>query len=402
MIGRRVSFWIVAYSIFLLLAGATIPTPLFIVYQERLGFSDGVLTLIFAVYTVGVLFSLLFVGRLSDKVGRKTVLLPALGLAAAGSLAFVFADSVSLLLFARILQGLGIGSATGAGLAALAELEPSGDHRHSARIGATATVSGLAVGPLFAGVLVEYVFWPLVLVFLLYLGLVSMAILGVFRMPETVGNRKMGVSLRPQRLTIPRRSMGPFVLASVAVFGAFAVVAVYQALGPSIANALLGVSNRAVGGAVVFALLGTSAAGQLGARNWPIVRAVVTGAALLAGGLALILVSLFSDSVGVFLVGTLLAGFGHGLAFLGSQQLVDQVSPEERRAEIFSAFYVVLYLGATLPALGVGFGAGLIGFLPAVVVFAALIGLLNLATGFVAARFRLPDEECEVPAVRHH
>ena len=240
------------------------------------------------------------------------------------------------------------------------------------------------------------------LIFLLHLGLVSTAILGVFRMPETVENRTMSVSLRPQRLTVPHRSMGPFVLASVAVFGAFAVVAVYQALGPSITDVLLGVSNRAVGGAVVFALLGTSAVGHLGARNWPIVRAVVTGAALLAGGLVLIVVSLFSDSVVVFLIGTLLAGFGHGLAFLGSQQLVDQVSPEERRAEIFSAFYVILYLGATLPALGVGFGAGLVGFLPAVIAFAALIGLLNLATGFVAARFRLSDAECEVPAMRHH
>ena len=84
MIDRGASFWLVAYSIFLLLAGATIPTPMFVVYQESLGFSDGVLTLIFAVYTVGVLFSLLFVGRLSDKVGRKAVLLPALGLAAGG------------------------------------------------------------------------------------------------------------------------------------------------------------------------------------------------------------------------------------------------------------------------------------------------------------------------------
>ncbi len=110
-------------------------------------------------------------------------------------------------------------------------------------------------------------------------------------------------------------------------------------------------------GAVVFALMGTSAVGQLGFGGWPIRRALVVGPMLLAAGLALIVIALFQESVPLFVTGTLVSGLGHGLAFLGSQQLVDWVAPESSRGAFFSAFYVFIYLGAALPALGVGFGA---------------------------------------------
>jgi hypothetical protein len=96
-----------------------------------------------------------------------------------------------------------------------------------------------------------------------------------------------------------------------------------------------------------------------------------------------------------FVIGTLISGLGHGLAFLGSQQLVDWVAPESIRGDIFSAFYVVFYLGAALPALGVGFGAGVVGFLPAVVAFAVGIGALDLGVGITGERARSPGASCD-------
>ncbi len=148
-------------------------------------------------------------------------------------------------------------------------------------------------------------------------------------------------------------------------------------------------------GAVVFALMGTSAVGQLGFRGWPIRRAVVVGPVLLAAGLSLIVIALFQESVLVFIAGTLVSGLGHGLAFLGSQQLVDWVAPESSRGAIFSAFYVFIYLGATLPALGVGFGVDVVGFLAAVVTFAIVVGTLDLGVGIAGERARLPGAACD-------
>lgn len=393
---RKHAFWLVAYTLFVLLVGATIPTPLYPVYQDLFGFSAGVLTIVFAVYMITALFSLIFVGPLSDRVGRRRVLLPALGLAAMGSAVFLFAQDVGWLLAARILQGLGVGAALGTAVATLTEFEPTGDHRRAARVGATAAVVGLATGPLASGAFAEYGPWPTVLVFIVHLGLLVPALLGVWAIPETVKEATLRRASSPsQYLSVPQGIRRPFALAAVAAFGAFSVVAVYMSVGPLITETLLGVDSRMAAGLVVFALLGTSAVGQLRFRGWPIRRAVVVGQVLLAAGLALIVVALFQESVSLFVVGTLVSGLGHGLAFLGSQQLVDWVAPESSRGAIFSTFYVFIYLGAALPALGVGFGADIVGFLAAVVIFAIVIGTLDLGVGIVGERARLPSTACD-------
>ena len=215
-------------------------------------------------------------------------------------------------------------------------------------------------------------------------------------MPETVKEATLGgVSPPPQHLSVPRGIRGPFALAAVAAFGAFGVVAVYMSLGPSVTETLLRVDSRMAAGAVVFALMGTSAVGQLGFGGWPIRRAMVVGPVLLAAGLGLIVIALFQKSVLLFVTGTLVSGLGHGLAFLGSQQLVDWVAPESSRGAIFSAFYVFIYLGAALPALGVGFGADVVGFLAAVVTFAIVVGTLDLGVGIAGERARLPGAACD-------
>jgi MFS family permease len=390
------AFWLVAYTLFILLVGATIPTPLYPIYQALFGFSAGVLTVVFAMYMVTALLSLIFVGPLSDRVGRRRVLLPALGLAATGSVVFLFAQDVVWLLAARVLQGLGVGATLGTAVATLTELEPAGDHHRAARVGATAAVVGLATGPLMSGAFAEYGPWPTVLVFVIHLGLLVPALLGVWAMPETVKKAALGrASPLPQHLSVPRGIRGPFTLAAVTAFGAFSVVAVYTSLGPSVTETLLRVDSRVAAGAVVFALLGTSAVGQLGFGGWPIRRAMVVGPVLLAAGLSLIVIALFQKSVLVFIAGTLVSGLGHGLAFLGAQQLVDWVAPENSRGAIFSAFYAFIYLGATLPALGVGFGADVVGFLAAVVTFAIVVGTLDLGLGIAGERARLPGAACD-------
>jgi predicted MFS family arabinose efflux permease len=395
-LSKNRAFWLIAYTLFILLVGATIPTPLYLLYQDLFSFSAGVLTVVFAVYMITALFSLIFIGPLSDRVGRRRVLLPALGLTAMGSAVFLFAQDVGGLLAARVLQGLGVGAALGTAVATLTELEPTGDHRRAARVGATVAAMGLAIGPLASGAFAEYGPWPTVLVFVVHLGLLVPALLGVWAMPQTVKEATLGeASPPPQRLSVPQGIRRPFALAAVAAFGAFSVVAVYMSVGPSVTEALLGVSSPMTAGAVVFALMGTSAVGQLGFRGWPIRRAVVVGPVLLAAGLSLIVTALFQESMPLFVVGTLVSGLGHGLAFLGSQQLVDWVAPESSRGAIFSTFYVFIYLGATLPALGVGFGADVVGFMAAVVTFAIVIGTLDLGVGIAGERARLPSAPCD-------
>jgi hypothetical protein len=76
----------------------------------------------------------------------------------------------------------------------------------------------------------------------------------------------------------------------------------------------------------------------------------------------IVLGALAGDSSVVFFAATVVLGFGHGLAYVGSQELTDRIAPPAHRAEVLSGFQLGLYLGATLPSLLVGFSAAAIGF----------------------------------------
>ena len=93
---RAAAFWSVAVLLVLMLAASGVPSPLYRVYQEEFGFSSGVLTTVFGIYSFALLASLLVVGGLSDHVGRRPVLIVAFVLEAAAMALFLVADGVEL------------------------------------------------------------------------------------------------------------------------------------------------------------------------------------------------------------------------------------------------------------------------------------------------------------------
>jgi MFS family permease len=117
------AFALVAYAMLMLFVGTTLPTPLYRVYQQNLQFSSGILTLVFAVYVFTLLPSLLLVGRISDQVGRRPMLLAGMILAGLSAVLFTACRGLGWLFAARALQGVATGITTGTATAALAELE---------------------------------------------------------------------------------------------------------------------------------------------------------------------------------------------------------------------------------------------------------------------------------------
>src|SRR5712692_9661191 len=101
-----------AAGIFVLFAAAaSAPTPLYVVYQKEWGFSATTLTVIFAVYVLALIGSLLTLGALSDHVGRRPVLAGAIALEAVALVLFIIAADVTVLLVARVAQGIATGAA---------------------------------------------------------------------------------------------------------------------------------------------------------------------------------------------------------------------------------------------------------------------------------------------------
>ena len=358
-------------------------------YRQSFGFSELVLTLIYAVYAVGNLGALLLFGRFSDEIGRRPVALTALALGGVSTLIFVFAAGTAWLFWARLVSGFAIGLASGTGAAWLAELD-SGSDKSSATLTATsANFTGLAFGAVIAGGLSQYAPWPLRLTFVIYLVILGAVAFFIMRAQETVRRRAgsaLEVSIRP-RLGIPRELRLPFIAPAVTAFGTFALIGFYAAIVPGVLSEALHLTNRAIAGAVVFELFLVSIMVMIAIQRLESRIAMLSGLAMLLPSLALLVLAQALSSLALLLAGTALSGAAAAFGYRGSLQVVNEMAPEERRAEIVSSYYVCTFLGNSLPVIGVGIVATFATSLTASAVFAATIALFAIAAILAGVRY---------------
>src|SRR4051812_42665503 len=180
------AFWLVATALLVLTSAASAPSPLYVVYQQRWGFSSVTLTAVFAVYAVALLAALLTVGGLSDFIGRRPMLAAALLADAVAMIVFLEADGVPWLVAARIVQGAATGTALGVISAYLIDLQPPGQPKLGALVNSVGSGLGLAIGALLAGVLVEYAPAPSRLVFVVLTVALAALVPLTLVLPETV------------------------------------------------------------------------------------------------------------------------------------------------------------------------------------------------------------------------
>ena len=179
----RAAFWLVAGVLCLLFFAAGAPSPLYGIYRAELRFSATTLTAVFAIYALVLLLTLLVFGSVSDYLGRRRVILTALTVTAGACAVFLAAHSVGLLFAARALQGVAVGTATGALGAALIDLQPEGSGL-APLITTAAPLLGLGAGALGTGALAQYGPAPTRLVWWLLLGASVAAAAGILAMPE--------------------------------------------------------------------------------------------------------------------------------------------------------------------------------------------------------------------------
>jgi hypothetical protein len=373
---RALAFWLVAAAFTTTMLGTTLPTPLYVLYQRELHFSTLMVTVVFATYAVGVLAALLLVGHVSDEVGRRRTLLPGLALAVLSSAVFLAADDLALLFIGRLLSGLSAGIFTGTATAALVDLAGGRNTGRGSLVATVVQMGGLGSGPLLAGLLAEFGPEPLLLPFAVHLGLLVPAAAGVWFMPEPVEGAVRRPRLRVTRPQVPHDMRGTFVRAGIAGFAGFAVLGLFTAVSPSFLGKLLGIDDFALQGAVTFTVFAASAVGQIalvprfGGTSLPVGCAgLVVGMALLTAGFAAL-------SFQLLLAGGVIAGLGQGMSFRAGLAAVNAAAPVERRADVASTYFVVLYVALSLPVIGVGVAADLVGLRAAGIVFSVVVAVL--------------------------
>jgi MFS family permease len=374
-LGRHVAFAIAAYAFAVTMLGTTLPTPLYGLYRAKFGFSELMVTIIFATYAGGVIAALLLFGPLSDEIGRRRVLLAGLALSALSAVTFVLANGLGLLLLGRALSGLSAGIFTGTATATLLDLAPRNGRGQATLVGTLANMTGLGSGPLLAGLLSQWLGSPLRLSFWADLALLVPAAIGVWAMPEP-GSPSEHPKLRPQRLTVPPDLRAAFIRASLAGFAGFAVLGLFAAVSPAFMSSQLGVTSRALVGLVVFAVFLASAAGQLALERIPERAALPLGCSVLIVGMGLLALGLERSSLALLVLGGVTAGFGQGLSFRAALAGLNAGSPPAQRAEVASSFFVVAYVAISVPVIGEGVLAESAGLRSAGLIFAGVVAAL--------------------------
>lgn len=374
-----------AFTLITFLAASAAPTPLYRLYQSAWGFSPLLLTAAFAVYSVALLLSLLCLGALSDRVGRKPLVLAALSLQILAIGLFLLADGIGWLLTARIVQGVATALATTAVGAALLDL----DRDRGALINSVAPMAGMGIGVLASTLLAQVAPAPLHLGFAILFLLFIVQWVRSLRAPETSVQRNPAAwSWRP-RIAVPRAARGPMLRVSPINCSLWALGGLYLSLMPSLLRELAGEDAAWLGGVAVGLLTLTGGAAVLLARQRTPQFTLRLGGVSLVCGNVLFLLGLTLHHVPLLLLAAIVSGMGFGSGFLGAlRTIVPHARPDER-AGLMAAFYIQSYLINAIPVLIAGYAVGRIGLEPTAATYAACVGTLA-ATGTVIA-WRTPQ-----------
>ena len=357
----RPAMYLLASLIVSLLAASAAPTPLYAIYQADWGFTPITTTIVFGVYAVAVLAALLTLGRLSDYVGRRPVLLAALAVQAASLLVFAAADGVPELLAARIIQGLSTGAALGAIGAGMLDI----DRERGALANAAAPGMGTGSGALLSALAVRYLPAPTHLIYLALLGVLAVQALGVAVMRESVTRSPGVASALVPEIRLPRTVRAHVLTAAPVLFAVWALAGLYAALGPALVRALTGSASEVLGGLSLTLLAATAVAAVLLLRDAAAHAVMITGIVALIVGVAITLLALTVKSPALFFAGTAVSGVGFGSGFQGGIRTVVPRAAAHERAGVLSLLFIISYLGLGLPAVAAGFrivhGGGLVG-----------------------------------------
>ncbi|WP_411147840.1 MFS transporter [Streptomyces sp. A30] len=381
----RRAVWLAAWPVTAVFVLSNTATPLYVVWRDRLGFSSGMLTVVFAGYIVGLLAALLVAGVVSDRVGRKPVLLPALVLGVVASVLFATAGSVLTLVAARLLSGIAVGAVVSAGMAAVADVAGPGRRRFAALLASTAMVLGAGTGPLLAGVLSETLPGATVTVFLLEIVLLALAVLVVWRLPlDPPAGPRAGAWIRVPSVPRVHRTR---LLMGVAVFApGITSTSFVLSLGPSLLADVLDTTSRIVAGATAFVMFTAATAVQFAVRRLRVRTILLTGAASVVAAMVLLTAAVHLSSAPLLAAAAILAGGGQGLGQLGGLTLIGAHVPADRLAEANAALNVGGYVPAGVLPVAVGYLGDVVGLSAATTAFAATLAAAGLAGAVFVAR----------------
>lgn len=391
--GRRPPWMLLWGAVFAMSWGGNQFSPLLLMYENRQHYSPVLVNGFLGVYVLGLAPALLVAGSLSDRHGRKPVLLAGLLASVVGSGLLAFGGlGPEFLLVGRLFSGAGVGVAMAVGNSWIKELsqgafDPSADRAAGARRASLAFTLGSGTGALVAGLIAQWGPIPEVLPFVIHIAVTAPFFVIVGRAPETNTN---GGLTGPwwRQLRIPSASHRRFVRVVV-------VSCPWIFVGASISYGYLPTQLRGATGpwGLVFATAATVVALGVSSAFQPLARRLHSATSarglalmivLVAAAIVLVMAAIQAQSIGLGLAANVVVGLGMGIGLVSGLQEVQTIAGSRDLAGLTGVFYAVAYVGFLAPAVI----AALVGFAPVTVILAVVVGLAVVSFVLVLVSFR--------------
>ena len=385
---HNIGFWLVTAAFVSLQAFGTVPTPLWPLYAVRDGLSSTMVTLAFACMVIGAGTSLYFFGHLSDRLGRRRIIVPALAFGIAAASVIAWWPTLPGLLIGRVLTGVAVGLMASTATTYLTDLYREGhpDQPHSrvpATVASVANLGGLSLGPLVAGTLLRWAGHPFTTSYIVFIALMVIGAISVSLSPETVDLTRP-TSARAPKFVLRHAQTTVFIGAAAVAFCSFAIFGLFSSVGSLIVHNELHESSPFIWGLAGFLVLGVSALAQTLFTKLPVIQMLALGLIGVPAGMALVIIALYHPSLTLYLLGSAIAGAGAGLLFKAALSVAITTAQPGSTAGVLAVFFVAAYLGLGPAPVLLTAATHLISSRSALIIFSALI----LTVSAIAARLQ--------------
>lgn len=347
----RLAFLSAVVSLVVSFAAAAAPIPLYNTYRAEDGFTHFGISMAIVTYAVGTMAGLLVLGRLSNHLGRRLTAIASLGLLLLGCLLLLNVHDIGALLAGRILMGVGTGLASSTLTSYIVDAAPARPEWLASVASSQGPMLGLTVGAVTSGALVQFGPWPRDLIYLVCVGFLSVSAVLIAISPETATRTPAAWRSLLPSVSVPAGVRHLLPVAAAVFTATWATAAFYQAFVPALVEDQLHSRSPLILGLVFAAYMAPSVLGApIGGRFTSAVAQRIGMITFLAGMIGII-TAINAGTLALFIIATIVAGAGQGIAISGATRGLLHGSTLGDRAPIFSAIYLVCYSGATFPSL---------------------------------------------------
>lgn len=187
----KIGFFASTISFLMVFAASATPIPLYDIYRQEDGLTYNDLALTAVVYFVGAITALLIFGRISNHLGRKPVAFLIFALTAIATIILFDVDSATPLIIGRLLLGLACGLASSALTSYIADSASFLPHWVPSAVISNSPMTGLTIGAIVSGSLVEFGPYPRVLCYIVVLVILAICTILITVSKETIENSRI-------------------------------------------------------------------------------------------------------------------------------------------------------------------------------------------------------------------